>query len=152
MFKTCPEFCRRKARPVLPCVMSTARPQPSRRAERTEEYVSTANGRPACALARRSASTRRREAAPAKAGNAPCLPAEAPAQARRPFSTLPLIEYDGFAALDQHPMFHMQSDRSGQDQQFKITALANEVFHRTPMTDMTTSWPMRESSPFCRSG
>jgi hypothetical protein len=32
--------------------------------------------RPACALARRSASARRREAAPAKAGNATGLPAE----------------------------------------------------------------------------
>ena len=63
----------KKARP--------ARPRPLGRAERTEEYVSTAKGRPACALARRSASARRREAAfslrsyfgeggPAKAGNA----------------------------------------------------------------------------------
>jgi hypothetical protein len=52
----------KKARP--------ARPQPLGQAERTEEYVSTAKGRPACALARRSAAARRREAAPAKAGNA----------------------------------------------------------------------------------
>jgi hypothetical protein len=35
-----------------------------------KEYVSPAKWRPACALARRSASARRREAAPAKAGNA----------------------------------------------------------------------------------
>ena len=53
-----------------------ARPQPLGRAERTGEYVSTAKRRPACALARRSATARRREAAPAKAGNAAGLPAE----------------------------------------------------------------------------
>jgi hypothetical protein len=58
----------KKARP--------ARPQSLGRAERTEEYVSTAKRRPACALARRSASARRREAVPAKAGNAAGLPAE----------------------------------------------------------------------------
>ncbi len=40
-----------------------------------------------------------------------------------------------FAAIDQHPVLNMQTERSGQDQQFKITALANEVFHRIPMTD-----------------
>ena len=34
------------------------------------EYVSTEKWRPVCALARRSAPARRREAAPAKAGNA----------------------------------------------------------------------------------
>ncbi len=37
--------------------------------EGTDEYVSTTKDRPACTLARRSASARKREAAPAKAGN-----------------------------------------------------------------------------------
>jgi hypothetical protein len=62
------------ARPVLRPLEGKA--APLGRAERTEEYVSTAKGRPACTLARRSASARRREAAPAKAGNAAGLPAE----------------------------------------------------------------------------
>jgi hypothetical protein len=62
--QSCPEASRREGRSHL-----------DGRSVRGE-YVSTAKGRPACALARRSASARRREAAPAKAGNAAGLPAE----------------------------------------------------------------------------
>ena len=50
-------------------------------------------------------------------------------------SALPLIEHDGFTAIDQHPMFNMQSDRSGQDVHLKITAFANEILHGIPMAD-----------------
>jgi hypothetical protein len=66
--------------------------------------MSPTNGRPACALARRSASARRREAVPAKAGNAAGLLSEptppkklrlrrpgTPAQVRPPFLILPFM-------------------------------------------------------------
>ena len=81
--------------------LSKGKPQPLGRAERSVKYVGAhelhvcAPGkRPRWDLclrawAARSASSHRREAAPAKSGNAADSSAEAPAQARRHFSTLP---------------------------------------------------------------
>jgi hypothetical protein len=59
----------KKPRPFLAWGLSKGRPQALERAERTKEYVSTAKGHPACALARRRAA--------------------APAKGQRHFSTLP---------------------------------------------------------------
>jgi hypothetical protein len=63
------------------------RPQAFWRAEDTREYVSTIKGRPACARAQRSASAGRREAAPAKAGNATGGPFQHPARLGRRYRT-----------------------------------------------------------------